>query len=723
MTVAVIERLGFEVDAIDVFCGWGGSSQGIHQAGATVKAAANHNALAIECHSRNYPDVEHWQADMVDETSPMVINVNGKKVPGRYLDPAKLPKARFAWFSPSCTHHSQANAKKIYERSLQMAMFDDENWDEQEYVNSERSRVTMSCVLRYVDANHPDIFVVENVLEVTQWGPGKDGSTFKWWMAEIRKLGYKIKCCFFNSMFFAPCPQSRDRVYIVCWKAGNKAPNLDYRPPAFCASDSCGGRMVHAVQSWKAATKAWRGMAEWGKYGAVGGQYLYRCPDCRAPVHPASWMALSALDLSDLGPTLGERKRLPADTTLERIRRSLVKFWNAPPVLLPAGPGFGAEVEAGHAAKGGSVEFRGSTARGAGVAIDNGGSPARYAANRSKSLTEALPALTRKNAAGLVTLAGIPMRSERDRSHGVDDQFATMLAGGKYGGLATLAVLPLRSGRPRAIGMHEQLATVLAGGEGGTGGTGALVVLIPNRTHSDGKHAGDATAAMTTSWASQGVIVHAAGNTAERPGQTRARHVADPLFAQTQTGEFGFAAVPMFRGAVDVNPEEIHVSDQLGTVTAGGLHAGLVTGSFFKQNGGAEDTAPHALWEALGAVTERDTTGLVLLPRECWIDQYSSDPVHVMENLAVLTTHTRHSLASSEPYEGEVTDDMLMQVRFRMLKPDPELRRAMAFEDGYILIGNQTQMTAGLGAAVTPPVATWITGQCMETFWEADQAA
>jgi site-specific DNA-adenine methylase len=52
----------------------------------------------------------------------------------------------------------------------------------------------------------------------------------------------------------------------------------------------------------------------------------------------------------------------------------------------------------------------------------------------------------------------------------------------------------------------------------------------------------------------------------------------------------------------------------------------------------------------------------------------------------------------------------------RMLQPDPELRRAMAFRDDYILIGNKSQMTAGLGNAVTPPVASWITERCLATL-------
>ena len=115
-----------------------------------------------------------------------------------YIDPADLPAARFAWFSPGCTHHSPANAKKLYQRGRQTNLFE-EDFDEVAYANSERSRVTMSCVLRYVERNRPEILVVENVVEVTLWGPDRDGSTFAWWKRTLANMGYEIECLFLNS--------------------------------------------------------------------------------------------------------------------------------------------------------------------------------------------------------------------------------------------------------------------------------------------------------------------------------------------------------------------------------------------------------------------------------------------------------------------------------------------------------------------------------------------
>lgn len=175
---AVIKRTGSVVDAIDLFCGYGGSSQGIVAAGAEVVCAANHSQLALECHAANYPGTEHMQADFGDADNPQVVNAAGNKVPGHYLDPALLPAARFLWASPSCKFHSSANAKKIYAQGPQASFFDEE-FDHVQYANSERSRVTMICPLRYAAHRFPEIVVVENVVECAQWGPARDGSTVR----------------------------------------------------------------------------------------------------------------------------------------------------------------------------------------------------------------------------------------------------------------------------------------------------------------------------------------------------------------------------------------------------------------------------------------------------------------------------------------------------------------------------------------------------------------
>ncbi|MDQ2678065.1 MAG: DNA cytosine methyltransferase, partial [Actinomycetota bacterium] len=325
------------VTAGDLFCGYGGTSIGAHAAGVDLVFAANHEDIAIETHNTNFPDAFHIQADLSDETNPLVRN-KGKMVPGRYIDPADLPAVTILYASPSCKFHSLANAKKLYREGPQARLFDDgEPFDEELYANSERSRVTMLAPLRYASTHAPEVVIIENVVEAAKWGPGRDGSTFRWWLNEWDKLGYDVECLFLNSMFFPPTPQSRDRMYVVCWRKGNRRPDLDYQPRALCTSDICSGEHVDAVQTWKRRTAAWP-IERWGKYGQ---QYDYRCPTCRAPVQPVAWPAYSAIDFTDLGPMIDpeDRARLGleplAASTFERARRALTKFRHAPPVLVP----------------------------------------------------------------------------------------------------------------------------------------------------------------------------------------------------------------------------------------------------------------------------------------------------------------------------------------------------------------------------------------------------
>lgn len=599
--VAVIERANTEVTAIDGFCGFGGSSQGIHGAGVKVVAAVNHSKLAIECHALNFPDTDHWRADLVDPDS------------GDYMDPAGLPYADFAWFSPGCTHHSQANAQKLYEKGRQamLAIFDDdEEFDEVAFAKSERSRVTMSCVLRYVERHRPNVLVVENVVDVCHWGPGRDGSTFQWWLNTLKSFGYEVEPLFLNSQFFPPCPQSRDRVYFVAWKKGNRKPDLDYRPRAYCVSDACGGRHVDAYQSWKPRKPSWP-LARWGKWGQ---QYVYRCEHCHHEVYPAAWPAASAISWENLGTRLGDRDKPLAPQTVERIRRGLAKFRHGPPIVIPAKAVWGVD----------------------------------------RSVTDPFTAQTTQQDKALVVGGIVPNRSHNRPTHGI-----------------------------------EPAPTAVAG---------------VNNLH------------LLT----EGMTLPVAGNTFVRDnGYARARDLREPMFTQHTSPAFGFAHLPFLtemRGGGSKVSGQRSVGTPAHAVTAGGLHHGLVTPAMFsKINGSAGDTAWHdVMADPFNTITGRDTTGLVMLP---WVEQYQSDPIGVTDQLATVMTHMRHALAMIEPADlTSITDEELAMVRFRMLDPDPELRRVMAFGVDYKLIGNKTQMTAGLGNAVTPPVASWITERCLATL-------
>jgi hypothetical protein len=247
-------------------------------------------------------------------------------------------------------------------------------------------------------------------------------------------------------------------------------------------------------------------------------------------------------------------------------------------------------------------------------------------------------------------------------------------------------------------------------------------------------------------------VLPAAGNTFEKGGYLRARHVSSPFFTQHTSQAFGFASMPsmvQMRGGGCVLSGQHPVTDTTHTVTAGGYHHGLIStpmllngqdnnsvqtvmdptftvranggparlispALFSKINGGPSDTKWHPVSDPFNTVTPRDTHGLLMLP---WIDQFHADPVGTTKQLAAVMSEVRQKLDNlTEVPVEKITDEELMRARFRMLEPDPELRRVMAFADDYILVGNKTERCSGLGNAVTPPAASWITGRCLDTL-------
>lgn len=170
-------------------------------------------------------------------------------------------------------------------------------------------------VPRFAEHHRYSAVIVENVVDVRHWEP------FPAWLHAMHTLGYEHKAVYLNSMFAHPTPQSRDRIYVVFWRRGNRAPDLDIRPPAWCARCE---RDVFAVQSWKPGRSA-------GRYRQ---QYVYACPSCGSPVEPYYYAALNALDWSIPAERIGDRKRPLRPRTLERIRFGLEKYGRQPPQII-----------------------------------------------------------------------------------------------------------------------------------------------------------------------------------------------------------------------------------------------------------------------------------------------------------------------------------------------------------------------------------------------------
>ncbi|WP_309132670.1 DNA cytosine methyltransferase [Brevibacterium sp.] len=250
--------VGWDLSLLDMFCGAGGSSTGaLDVPGVTVRTAMNHWDKAIESHAANHPGADHVLADVSQ------------------IDPRYVPQTDILWASPECTNHSQAKGRK---RALQAeSLFD--RPDEA----AERSRATMWDVPRFAEHHKYRIIITENVVDAAMW--------VMWdaWLHAMDSLGYDHHVVYINSMhaqaYGLPAPQSRDRMYVVFWRKGNKAPDFDrLRPPAYC--HQC-DQIVSAMQVFKKEK-------QWGRYRT---QYVWRCPasSCRNAVVEPGWLPASSI--------------------------------------------------------------------------------------------------------------------------------------------------------------------------------------------------------------------------------------------------------------------------------------------------------------------------------------------------------------------------------------------------------------------------------------------
>ncbi len=285
----------------DFFCGMGGSSSGLREAGFDVKLAANHWERAIETHSANHPDTEHLCADL------------------QTVDLRYLPRTDALWASPICTEVSPAGGRKkrrgpdLFEEHGHVpdAAFD-------------RTRVTFWEVIRACEIHRYKLVMIENVVEAAAW------ELFDVWLAGMTTLGYSAQFVSVSAAHIGGegnpyAPQWRDRIYIVFNLSGVPAPDVEPRPLAWCPR--CGD--VAAVQSWKMR----RGLhpRRIGKYGA---QYTYVCPAGHGQVEPYVAPAASAIDWTDLGQRIGDRKRPLGKATLQRVQLGLDMIGN--PALIGA---------------------------------------------------------------------------------------------------------------------------------------------------------------------------------------------------------------------------------------------------------------------------------------------------------------------------------------------------------------------------------------------------
>jgi DNA (cytosine-5)-methyltransferase 1 len=302
------------LEATDMFCGAGGSSLGLEavccrtcgRSLIKITQAINHWPLAVEAHNANFPDADHDVHDV------------------EVIPASRFRTTDLLWASPECTHHAYCRGPR-----------DDDP-------EADRSRATFNDVVRFTEYHHYSAVMVENVIEARLWcdvpSHGERcscGAAFDEWYESMLNLGYHGKIVYFNSQFALPTPQSRDRMYVIFWRDGLPAPQIDYRPESWCGHCET---VVRGKQTWKTPTRGSArdnpGLYEYGRYGL---QYDYVCPKCRNNVAPAVVGARAIIDWSLEAQRIGDRPKDLAMKTRERIRHGIMKQATTDPIAVQVG--------------------------------------------------------------------------------------------------------------------------------------------------------------------------------------------------------------------------------------------------------------------------------------------------------------------------------------------------------------------------------------------------
>lgn len=547
-----MKRRNSQVTVTDLFCGAGGSSIGAEKAGALLVMAANHWRLAIDTHNTNFPNADHDCADISQ------------------VDPRRYPRTDILIASPECTTHSMARGRKP-ERTL----FDDSPAGIEAI---ERSRVTMWDVVRFAEHHRYDVCVVENVVEIRRWAP------FEAWLSAMHALGYKHRPVYMNSMVAHPTPQSRDRIYVVFWREKNRAPDLRFDVPAWCAKHG----NVRGVQSWK------RPDAPYGKYRT---QYLYRCPTCSGVALPYAYPAATAIDWSLPAPRIGDRAKPLADATMRRIKAGLEKYG---PAAIVAAAGNTWERPGSDYARAWGLDEPAptqATIQQHALVVDTayGGSDGHV-----RSTSEPMASQTARQTQALIVDV---QRQETNRSlaRSVDEPLTA-----QTGHPTKALVVSMRQGGVSRVAPADAapLSSVVA-----TCSTQALVV--PLRTHGRAQPADRSVVpTIVAGNAGHGLLVPAGGT-----WNDDARSTDEPMRARTSRENDALVTPPSFivkqytpRGRDEQMSQPIE--DPLGTVTAQDHHS-LVSVPFlvgYYSEGGGQH-APVS--DPMGTVDTRDRRALV----------------------------------------------------------------------------------------------------------------
>lgn len=202
-----------------------------------------------------------------------------------------------------------------------------------------------------------------------------------------------------------------------------------------------------------------------------------------------------------------------------------------------------------------------------------------------------------------------------------------------------------------------------------------------------------------------------------RSGRPRTIPAGDPMATIVSDGSNHGLAVPPYivvnRGGPG-SDRTVGIGEQLASLTAASNPFGLVVpdASMIVRNNtarGDQGQMSTPAWEPLRTLTSAGHQSLVSWAH-LLVPYYSNGTAQpVSEPTGALSTRDRYGLATGA--ETIDVDDVL----FRMLKP-PEIGRAMAFANAYVVLGTQRERVRQYGNAVTPPVAEVLFSALMEAI-------
>lgn len=159
--------------ALDLFCGGGGSSWGLWNAGVEIVGAVDMWELATATYKYNFPETKVFTKTLESLTPGSIKR--------------KVGNVDLIISSPECTNHTCAKGNKP---------------------RCEDSRATALQLVRYAKVFEPRWLILENVVHMRPW------SRYGELLTQLKRLGYHLEEHVIDASEFG-VPQSRRRLFII----------------------------------------------------------------------------------------------------------------------------------------------------------------------------------------------------------------------------------------------------------------------------------------------------------------------------------------------------------------------------------------------------------------------------------------------------------------------------------------------------------------------------